>query len=694
MRPAHERSQECLPPKKRELAQNSVSMEEQSRIESAPANDIPVSETPSWSNGVLLAAGQGVRYEVSGNGTETVTVDQYGNLYKVAVPSVTYSPTGVHSVVNMTSIPPSFSVAPSLIQHSGVTYPPIHYPISHTPVQLIGSPYTVPYAVSPGFLPLSSSATFSASQVPHYVPYNSILTEGVTPPPQDSASQSFSKVPTAQSPPVLMGVLPLDVTKGRVPVFFQHSTQLPAVYPVHEMLMTCPPNMDVRSTSNNDKDSEITITSTNMSQRPSGCASDQKSNQARSAYIHDTEGQIVRGTGEKLLECDVYSVPGQRSNTSLISHRSSPDTDLEVQSVVGGLASQDFSAAFIQKKDMQNPLKLSHDSNELLGQPRGVFVQENVVGSILERTRKPSNNFSDQHIVKYTDKTPVIANGEAMEAGIYAEQSRFSSAIEHASKTQRSRSPRHKIDTCSETAPPQAGARPTHSTSLPSHFMKGAIIQLATGELKRVEDLQTQDFVRSAEVSGGLKIDSSTVVDIQESQWPGFVTLHFVVGEQQSKVCLDVPPEHPFFVYGQGWSSCSPRQTAQLFALPCHRLQVGDVCISVSLQNISKSDVSAESCPVTTPILPQRTGKAAFLSHELSFLAAQDDEKQNQQKTDGTTTSHSQTLCSLPTVQSNSSPRVQKYSLQGTDAWPFPARHSFIPQEVKLSIEGRSNAGK
>lgn len=75
--------------------------------------------------------------------------------------------------------------------------------------------------------------------------------------------------------------------------------------------------------------------------------------------------------------------------------------------------------------------------------------------------------------------------------------------------------------------------------------MKGAIIQLATGELKRVEDLQTQDFVRSAEVSGGLKIDSSTVVDIQESQWPGFVLLHFVVGEQQSKVSIEVPPSTP-----------------------------------------------------------------------------------------------------------------------------------------------------
>ena len=109
--------------------------------------------------------------------------------------------------------------------------------------------------------------------------------------------------------------------------------------------------------------------------------------------------------------------------------------------------------------------------------------------------------------------------------------------------------------------------------------MKGAIIQLATGELKRVEDLQTQDFVRSAEVSGGLKIDSSMVVDIRASQQrAGLVALHFTVGEQQNKVTIDVPPEHPFFVFGQGWSSCNPERTAQLYGLACHHLQVGDVC--------------------------------------------------------------------------------------------------------------------
>ncbi len=147
--------------------------------------------------------------------------------------------------------------------------------------------------------------------------------------------------------------------------------------------------------------------------------------------------------------------------------------------------------------------------------------------------------------------------------------------------------------------PPQQGQQqppgtfpqaPLLAPSGPSHFMKGAIIQLATGELKRVEDLQTQDFMRSAEVSGGLKIDSSMVVDIRSSQQrPGLVALHFNVGEQQSKVTIDVPPEHPFFVFGQGWSSCSPERTAQLYGLTCHHLQVGDVCVSVTLQQQAAS---------------------------------------------------------------------------------------------------------
>lgn len=82
--------------------------------------------------------------------------------------------------------------------------------------------------------------------------------------------------------------------------------------------------------------------------------------------------------------------------------------------------------------------------------------------------------------------------------------------------------------------PPPASTSP--SASLPPYFMRGSIIQLADGELKRVEDLKTEDFIQSAEVSGDLKIDSSTVERIDCSQTPDVVFIQFSVGEHKAQV--------------------------------------------------------------------------------------------------------------------------------------------------------------
>lgn len=99
----------------------------------------------------------GARVSLGGDGAEAIaglTVDQYGMLYKVAMPPATFSPTGIPSVVNMSPLPPTFNVASSLIQHPGVHYPTVHYAqLPSTSLQFIGSPYSLPYAVPPGFLP-------------------------------------------------------------------------------------------------------------------------------------------------------------------------------------------------------------------------------------------------------------------------------------------------------------------------------------------------------------------------------------------------------------------------------------------------------------------------------------------------------------------------------------------------------------
>ena len=82
-------------------------------------------------------------------------------------------------------------------------------------------------------------------------------------------------------------------------------------------------------------------------------------------------------------------------------------------------------------------------------------------------------------------------------------------------------------------AAPAAGPSHPH---YPPHFMKGSIIQLANGQLKYVEDLRTEDFVNSADVSSDLKIDSSTVVRVEEFEDKGTVELGFLVGEHRVQV--------------------------------------------------------------------------------------------------------------------------------------------------------------
>ncbi|CAJ1062134.1 ataxin-1-like [Xyrichtys novacula] len=133
---------------------------------------------------------------------------------------------------------------------------------------------------------------------------------------------------------------------------------------------------------------------------------------------------------------------------------------------------------------------------------------------------------------------------------------------------------------------------PSSPVALPPFFMRGSIIQLADGELKRVEDLKTEDFIQSAEISSELKIDSSTVERIDSGQSPNAVVIQFSVGELKAQVCVEVLVEYPFFVFGQGWSSCCPDRTTQLFELSCAKLCVGDVCVSLTLRGLRNGSVT------------------------------------------------------------------------------------------------------
>ncbi|KAM7015268.1 ataxin-1-like [Tautogolabrus adspersus] len=839
MKQAQERNQECLPPKKRDLPVSNSSgaggaggggtaggggggggsgggssAGGAGEDEVVPVQNSAVNSDTHHPSAEWLRAQPGIHYGVdNSDGITAVSVDQYSMLYKVALPS----PTSLHPVLS--HISPAYTVHSPLLQHPGLSYPPLGYAqIPHSSLQFVSSPYAaVPYALPPGFVPgslISPTGTISQPHtVSHLVPYPSVIQEGVvSPPPQAQvAAHTFAKVAATSSVPLMhpseqaaqqhlstVGVLSAtEVSSRGMPVFYHPQVARAATATREPQSGQQGNETEMNGSSKEQGAREVVVLDPAYTARNSRLLQVAFS---AAAQEHSQE----RGLHNKRLEGRVS--PGQRST---------PDSDLEVQQVVGHLASSSQSGCGVRKEVSFAPLNLSQ------GAQRARHVHGESTGVISSRTAYTAGtvSYSDPRLAGVHAQTGqpghavMLANGQPVLIPLeyhlphqpqltqqhYLGQANDAS-VSHASTTMASSNPSFKTydslarvclperaeQTQAQQQPPQqqplvqpaadvtqalaSSHAPAQAPCNPSHFMKGAIIQLATGELKRVEDLQTQDFVRSAEVSGGLKIDSSMVVDIRASQQrPGLVSLHFTVGEQQSKVTIDVPPEHPFFVFGQGWSSCSPERTGQLYGLACHHLQVGDVCVSITLQQqlqlqqqqqkqpqhhhsqqqqqqslartLSKTNAtSGPGHQLMGPPAPQQTRPTShFRLDRIQRERQREGDKDAVDKEDARhfgVVGHteppirpSRTSAEHPRSQSSfhlhtegsafagagmaamqaslgasqrrwSSPALQRYSMKG-DEGPHPqistsghTRPSFIPQEIKLSIEGRSNAGK
>ncbi|TNN86017.1 Ataxin-1 [Liparis tanakae] len=270
-------------------------------------------------------------------------------------------------------------------------------------------------------------------------------------------------------------------------------------------------------------------------------------------------------------------------------------------------------------------------------------------------------------------------------------------------------------------APPSSREAAPHS--LPPYFIKGSIIQLADGELKRVEELKTEDFIQSAEISSELKIDSSTVERIDGSHTSNnFAVVQFSVGEHRAQVSVEVLVEYPFFVFGQGWSSCCPDRTTQLLELPCTKLSVGDVCISLTLKNLRNGSLRKTQtlelvAPASDPASshghlkpPRAVGSDAPQS--CGGGASRHGERENgiSQRGSGSGGGSNAVNGELVFGEKGSVSGARKPSGSRKRRWSAPEgrkvdkpeeeppltlpKPSFLPYAVKVSIEGRSNMGK
>uniref|UniRef100_A0A1A8CRE7 Ataxin 1b n=1 Tax=Nothobranchius kadleci TaxID=1051664 RepID=A0A1A8CRE7_NOTKA len=310
--------------------------------------------------------------------------------------------------------------------------------------------------------------------------------------------------------------------------------------------------------------------------------------------------------------------------------------------------------------------------------------------------------------------------------------SRSPSSVVQASELPSSPAPTAAVAAPPSQAPapvqtPPSVSSPSSPVVLPPFFMRGSIIQLADGELKRVEDLKTEDFIQSAEISSELKIDSSTVERIDSGQSPNAVLIQFSVGELKAQVCVEVLVEYPFFVFGQGWSSCCPDRTTQLFELSCAKLCVGDVCVSLTLRGLRNGSLTHTQAfgtrlkpgepHVRNSVSPAPSGSNGDLLKKASSAGAGVGPPAERRAAPGQEEDIYRARAA-PTGQEAGSALTDTSKQQCVDPeraavrkrrWSAPERDqteraeeepptslpkpSFLPQEVKISIEGRSSAG-
>ena len=92
---------------------------------------------------------------------------------------------------------------------------------------------------------------------------------------------------------------------------------------------------------------------------------------------------------------------------------------------------------------------------------------------------------------------------------------------------------------------------------------------------------------------------------------------------------VEAPFEHPFFVFGQGWSSVRPELSLKCYGLQCHMLAVGDVCVSLTVKENGKHGLKEESSldrqlvrvqiqGLSSPELKRRRMEEKLVQHEQS----------------------------------------------------------------------------
>lgn len=630
MKSNQERSNECLPPKKREIPPTSLPSEVKPLV---LANENHRADNLSW-----LSSTTSSQSSVSGRnrpgGTSLEAGSQQGiGLHKSLSTGIDYSPPSApRSVPATTTLPTVYSPA---LSQAGTPVSPVQYThLQHT-FQFVGPQYSGPYAgfiPSPLISPTANSATGTAASATavattpsqrsqleaystllasmsnmnqqghkveqHLVRTPGLITAGSPPPNQQNQYVHISSSPQSTV---------RNVSPPAIPVHLHpHQTVIPHTFTLGPSSQVVVQYTDsgghfvTRESAKKSESSRLQVMQAKeilngeieKSRRygisPSSDVSLVKSGNKPSPHHYEARHVVVHSGPADYVSRDSSS---SRSSVMVVPNSSTPTTDLEVQQTThrdtppsalnekGSLhlgKSVHRSYALSPQQTMghegvkavaglspHSVIQTTHSASEQLpvGLPAAAFytgTQPPVIGYLSSQQQAFGYPGSlPQHLVipgtqpllipvgsadidssgvppaiatsspqlaavPHTFVTTTIPKSENFNAESLANQPAYQAAVVQA-----------QIHLpLVQSIPSSAAAPPT----LPPYFMKGSIIQLANGELKKVEDLKTEDFIQSAEISSDLKIDSSTVERIDDSHTPGIAMIQFAVGEHRAQV--------------------------------------------------------------------------------------------------------------------------------------------------------------
>jgi len=103
-------------------------------------------------------------------------------------------------------------------------------------------------------------------------------------------------------------------------------------------------------------------------------------------------------------------------------------------------------------------------------------------------------------------------------------------------------------------------------------FVAGTKITMSDGSLKKIEDVETGDIVKTYNLKLK-KIEENLVLEIESPNHSDLVEIGFE-GNIENTNTFD----HPYYVKGKGWSSYKPDETLIKYGLKAFQLEVGDIC--------------------------------------------------------------------------------------------------------------------